>query len=118
MHRTVISRDSAVLPPIVRCAKARPDRPWNESGSEQGRFREYPQQLGDRGEGRTGARSGLQGQRMNELLETYLPLVIFIAVAAGISLALLVVPFIVAYKQPDTEKLSAYECGFNAFDDA
>jgi NADH-quinone oxidoreductase subunit A len=55
---------------------------------------------------------------MNELLLDYLPLAIFIAVALGISLALLVVPFIVAYKQPDPEKLSAYECGFNAFDDA
>ncbi len=31
---------------------------------------------------------------------------------------LLVAPFIVAYRQPDPEKLSAYECGFNAFDDA
>ena len=35
-----------------------------------------------------------------------------------IGLALLIAPFIVAYKQPDPEKLSAYECGFNAFDDA
>src|SRR5262245_21079651 len=55
---------------------------------------------------------------MNALLQDYLPLVIFIGVAAVIGLALLVVPFIVAYKQPDPEKLSAYECGFNAFDDA
>jgi len=55
---------------------------------------------------------------MNELLLDYLPLVIFIAVALGISLALLIVPFIVAYRQPDPEKLSAYECGFDAFDDA
>jgi len=55
---------------------------------------------------------------MNELLLDYLPLAIFIAVALGISLALLVVPFIVAYQKPDPEKLSAYECGFNAFDDA
>ena len=55
---------------------------------------------------------------MNELLLDYLPLAIFIAVALGISLVLLIVPFIVAYKQPDPEKLSAYECGFNAFDDA
>src|SRR5262249_53738694 len=36
----------------------------------------------------------------------------------AIGLALLIAPFIVAYKQPDPEKLSAYECGFNAFDDA
>src|ERR1043165_9040904 len=55
---------------------------------------------------------------VNALLQDYLPLVIFIAVALGLGLALLVAPFIVAYQQPDPEKLSAYECGFNAFDDA
>jgi NADH-quinone oxidoreductase subunit A len=55
---------------------------------------------------------------MNELLLDYLPLVIFIGVALVISLVLLLVPFVVAYKAPDSEKLSAYECGFNAFDDA
>jgi len=55
---------------------------------------------------------------MNELLLDYLPLVIFIAVAGAIAVALLIVPFIIAYKKPDPEKLSAYECGFNAFDDA
>jgi NADH-quinone oxidoreductase subunit A len=55
---------------------------------------------------------------MNELLLDYLPLVVFIAVAVVIGLALLVAPFLVAYQNPDPEKLSAYECGFNAFDDA
>jgi NADH-quinone oxidoreductase subunit A len=55
---------------------------------------------------------------MNELLLDYLPLVVFIAVALGISLALMIVPFVVAYRRADPEKLSAYECGFNAFDDA
>jgi NADH-quinone oxidoreductase subunit A len=55
---------------------------------------------------------------MNELLSDYLPLVIFMGVAAAIVLALLVAPFIVAFKNPDPEKLSAYECGFKAFDDA
>jgi NADH-quinone oxidoreductase subunit A len=55
---------------------------------------------------------------MSELLLDYLPLVIFIAVSTGLGLALLVVPFIVAHRAPDPEKLSAYECGFNAFDDA
>ena len=54
---------------------------------------------------------------MEELLLDYLPLVVFIAVALGLSLALLIAPFLVAYKRPDPEKLSAYECGFNAFDD-
>jgi NADH-quinone oxidoreductase subunit A len=56
---------------------------------------------------------------MNEvLLNTYLPLVIFIAVAVAICAVILLAPFLVAYRQPDPEKLSAYECGFNAFDDA
>ncbi len=55
---------------------------------------------------------------MPELLAQYLPLVIFIAVAMAIGIALLIAPFIVAYSRPDPEKLSAYECGFNAFDDA
>jgi NADH-quinone oxidoreductase subunit A len=55
---------------------------------------------------------------MNELLLDYLPLVIFIGVAVAICLALMIVPFVVAYKDPNPEKLSAYECGFNPFDDA
>jgi len=57
-------------------------------------------------------------QSLNQLLADYLPLVVFIAVAGVIGLALLVSAFVVAYKEPDPEKLSAYECGFNAFDDA
>jgi NADH-ubiquinone/plastoquinone oxidoreductase, chain 3 len=55
---------------------------------------------------------------MSALLLDYLPLVVFIAVALVIGLVLLIAPFIVAYKRPDPEKLSAYECGFNPFDDA
>ena len=55
---------------------------------------------------------------MPELLREYLPLVIFLGVALGFSLILLVVPILIAFRNPDPEKLSAYECGFNAFDDA
>ncbi len=55
---------------------------------------------------------------MNQLLLDYLPLVVFISVALVLSLALLIAPFIVAFKAPDPIKLSAYECGFNPFDDA
>jgi NADH-quinone oxidoreductase subunit A len=55
---------------------------------------------------------------MSDLLADYLPLVVFLGVALFIGVALLVSPFIVAYQNPDPEKLSAYECGFNAFDDA
>jgi NADH-quinone oxidoreductase subunit A len=55
---------------------------------------------------------------MDELLRDYLPVIIFLGVALVIGLALLVSPFLIAFKNPDPEKLSAYECGFNAFDDA
>ena len=55
---------------------------------------------------------------MTELLSSYIPIAIFIAIALVIGLALLIAPFAVAFKAPDSEKLSAYECGFNAFDDA
>ena len=55
---------------------------------------------------------------MSSLLQDYLPVVIFIGVSAVIGLALLVAPFLVAFSRPDPEKMSAYECGFNAFDDA
>ena len=55
---------------------------------------------------------------MDELLRDYLPVIIFLGVALAIGLALLVSPFLLAFKNPDPEKLSAYECGFNAFDDA
>ena len=55
---------------------------------------------------------------MNELLASYLPVLIFMLVALVVGVALLITPFAVAFKAPDPEKLSAYECGFNAFDDA
>ena len=55
---------------------------------------------------------------MTALLADYLPLVIFMGVALFIGAILLAAPFVVAYKSPDSEKLSAYECGFNAFDDS
>jgi NADH-quinone oxidoreductase subunit A len=55
---------------------------------------------------------------MPSILNDYLPLVVFIGLSLVIGLALLVAPFLLAYQKPDAEKLSAYECGFNAFDDA
>ncbi|MGA8322968.1 MAG: NADH-quinone oxidoreductase subunit A, partial [Xanthobacteraceae bacterium] len=48
-------------------------------------------------------------QSLAQLLYAYLPLIVFIGVAALIGLVLLVVAFVVAYQQPDPEKLSAYE---------
>ena len=60
----------------------------------------------------------MQALPVQSLLSDYLPLVIFIGLSLVIGLALLIAPFAVAYSKPDAEKLSAYECGFNAFDDA
>lgn len=55
---------------------------------------------------------------MDQLFSHYLPLIIFIGVALFIGAALMIAPFLIAVRNPDPEKVSAYECGFNAFDDA
>ena len=55
---------------------------------------------------------------MDKLLLEYLPILIFIALAAVLGGALVVVPLVIAPSKPDPEKLSAYECGFPAFGDA
>ena len=55
---------------------------------------------------------------MEKLLLEYLPILIFIGLAAVLGGALIVVPLLVAPSKPDPEKLSAYECGFPAFGDA
>jgi NADH-quinone oxidoreductase subunit A len=55
---------------------------------------------------------------MQGLLIQYLPILLFIGIAGALSLVLIAVPFIIAPSNPDAEKLSAYECGFNAFGDA
>ena len=55
---------------------------------------------------------------MNAFLLEYLPIVIFLGIAAALGLGFMVAAWALAPKNPDSEKLSAYECGFNAFDDA
>lgn len=55
---------------------------------------------------------------MEELLREYLPILIFLGIAIGLGVVLILAAVIVAVRHPDAEKLSAYECGFNAFDDA
>ncbi len=55
---------------------------------------------------------------MNAFLLQYLPIVIFLGIAAALGIAFILATAILAPKAPDAEKLSSYECGFNAFDDA
>lgn len=53
-----------------------------------------------------------------EYLQNYLPIIIFLGVAIGLSIVMVAIPFVVSLKRPDDEKLSAYECGFEAFGNA
>jgi NADH-quinone oxidoreductase subunit A len=55
---------------------------------------------------------------MNAFLLQYLPIVIFIGIATVLGVGFIVAAWALAPSNPDSEKLSAYECGFNAFDDA
>jgi NADH-quinone oxidoreductase subunit A len=55
---------------------------------------------------------------MDAMLREYLPIMLFLGVAAGLAIAALAASYIVARQRPDPEKVSAYECGFDAFDDA
>ena len=55
---------------------------------------------------------------MEELLREYLPILVFLAIAIGLGLVLILAAVVLAVRSPDPEKVSAYECGFNAFDDA
>jgi NADH-quinone oxidoreductase subunit A len=55
---------------------------------------------------------------MDSLLREYLPILIFIGVAAALAVVIVLASFLVARQNPDTEKLSPYECGFEPFADA
>ncbi len=55
---------------------------------------------------------------MEALLREYLPILIFLAIAIGLAGAFVLASFILARQRPDSEKVTAYECGFEAFDDA
>ena len=53
-----------------------------------------------------------------DFLKDYLPIILFLIIAFGLSCAFIVINLILSPKHPDPEKLSAYECGFEAFDDS
>jgi len=52
------------------------------------------------------------------LLREYLPILIFLGIATGLSVVMVIASLIAGRQRPDSEKLSAYECGFEAFEDA
>mgnify|MGYP001290871909 CR=1 FL=1 len=55
---------------------------------------------------------------MTSYLFEYLPILIFLFIGIGIAISMTAFSFIAGSRKPDEEKLSAYECGFEAFDDA
>jgi len=55
---------------------------------------------------------------MAPLLAEYFPILVFLGIAGGIALAMVGASLVIAKQKPYPEKLSAYECGFEAFDDA
>ena len=56
--------------------------------------------------------------RKQKMLQEYLPILIFLGVAAGLGVLLLVLGFLIGRGGKDAEKLSPYECGFEAFEDS
>ena len=55
---------------------------------------------------------------MEEMLREYLPILVLLGIAIGLGIVLILAAVVLGVRHPDPEKLSAYECGFNAFDDA
>ena len=52
------------------------------------------------------------------MLGEYLPILLFLFVSTGLGIVLLVMGWVLGPRRPDAEKLSPYECGFEAFEDA
>jgi len=55
---------------------------------------------------------------VNDYLLDYLPVLIFLGIGIGLGVLFIIAAMILAVKNPDPEKVSTYECGFNAFDDS
>ncbi len=55
---------------------------------------------------------------LSDFLKDYLSIILFLIIALGLSVAFIVINFIFSPKKPDPEKLSAYECGFEPFNDS
>ena len=54
---------------------------------------------------------------MNSFLLEYIPIIIFIVLASGMALLIVLASWIIGKNKPDDQKLSPYECGFDAFED-
>ena len=68
--------------------------------------------------GETGRTFRGEAEKRTHVLAEYLPTLLFLIVATGIGVALIVIGNVLGPKRPTAEKLSPYECGFAAFEDA
>lgn len=55
---------------------------------------------------------------MEYVLTEYLPILIFLVIATGLSAVVIGIPFVIALRKPDKEKNAPYECGFDPFSDS
>jgi len=55
---------------------------------------------------------------IEDFLKDYLSIIVFIIIALLLSIGFITLNFLFSPKNPDPEKLSAYECGFEAFSDS
>ena len=53
-----------------------------------------------------------------DFLKDYFPIMLFLFIALGLSIGFIILNFVFSPKKPDPEKLSAYECGFEPFNDS
>ncbi len=58
------------------------------------------------------------GDPMPPILANYFPILVFLGIASAIAMAMIGGSLLAARQKPYAEKLSAYECGFEPFDDA
>jgi len=55
---------------------------------------------------------------LTDFLKDYLSIILFLLIAFGLSVGFIILNYLFSPKKPDPEKLSAYECGFEAFGDS
>jgi NADH-quinone oxidoreductase subunit A len=59
-----------------------------------------------------------RGSEMQSLLGEYFPILIFLLIAGAVASAMIIASYVLARQNPNSEKLSPYECGFEPFADA